>query len=113
MSEWNQPNVETAVEIPVEVAFATPEKQRILALRVPAGTTAYQAAVQSGITKEFPEIDLDSQPMGIFAKPLNGKGRPLPKDYELRAGDRVEIYRPLKIDPKQARLQRARAKAEE
>jgi len=46
--------------------------------------------------------------MGIFSRPLDGKGRPLPAEYVMSAGDRVEIYRPLLIDPKAARLDRAK-----
>jgi len=99
-------------EIEVEVAYATPEQQRIIALRLAVGTTARDAVTASGILEIFPEIDIDTQPMGIFSKPLNGKGRPLPEEYVLQAGDRVEIYRPLQIDPKQARLERAKDKAE-
>lgn len=96
--------------INVEVAYALPDKQRIISLQVNPGTSAYEAVVQSGIVSEFPDIDPDASAMGIFAKHLDGKARPLPKDYELKAGDRVEIYRPLTIDPKQARLQRAESK---
>lgn len=97
-------------EIEVEVAYATPERQEIVALRVAEGTTALEAVTTSGILDVFPEIDVDTQPMGIFSRPLNGKGRPHPGEYALQAGDRVEIYRPLQIDPKQARLERARDK---
>lgn len=102
-----------ASKITVEVAYATPEKQRIIALQVETGTSAFEAVVASNIKAEFPEIDIDSQPMGIFSKPLNGKGRPLPQDYVLQPGDRVEIYRPLQIDPKQERLKRADKKKEQ
>lgn len=104
-------NVEHDEVIEVEVAFARPDKQRIIAMKVAEGTSAYDAVVASGIISEFPEIDPDSNPMGIFSKPLNGKGRPWPTEYRLRPGDRVEIYRPLTIDPKQARLQRAADRA--
>jgi putative ubiquitin-RnfH superfamily antitoxin RatB of RatAB toxin-antitoxin module len=97
--------------IVVEVAYATPEKQKIISLTVPEGCTAYNAVIESGIVNEFPAINLDKDPMGIFSRPLNGKGQPLPKDYVLQEGDRVEIYRPLQIDPKQARLQRADKKS--
>lgn len=93
--------------IDVEVAYATPERQKIISLKVLEGTSAYDAVKQSGICEEFPAINPDRDPMGIFSKPLNGKGQPLPRDYRLQAGDRVEIYRPMQIDPKQARLQRA------
>lgn len=100
----------TAVLIEVEVAYATPEKQQIITLRVPKGTTAYEAVVKSGITSEFPQIDIESDPMGIFSEVLDGKKRPLPGEYILGPRDRVEIYRPLIIDPKQARLARAEKK---
>lgn len=91
----------------VEVAFATPTKQLIVPLTVPLGTTALQAVVLSKIQEEFEEIDLDTMPMGIFSRLLDGKGRPTAKDYVLQLRDRVEIYRPLTIDPMQARLDRA------
>jgi putative ubiquitin-RnfH superfamily antitoxin RatB of RatAB toxin-antitoxin module len=93
--------------IPVEVAYATPEKQLILSLEVAPGTTAYEAVLLSGITDEFSGIDPDTDPMGIFSKLLDGKTKPEPREYRLQARDRVEIYRPLTIDPKQARIKRA------
>ncbi|EAT12697.1 RnfH family protein [Bermanella marisrubri] len=93
--------------IQVEVAYAKPEKQRILALEVEQGTTVFEAAEKSGILQEFPEIDLENAKMGIFGKAVRS-----PKDDVLRAGDRVEIYRPLIIDPKQARANRAAKAAE-
>jgi putative ubiquitin-RnfH superfamily antitoxin RatB of RatAB toxin-antitoxin module len=91
----------------VEVAYALPERQRIVALEVRAGCTAYEAVLRSGIVKDFPEIDPEHADMGIFSRNLDGKALPLPKDYQLKEGDRVEIYRPLLLDPKQARLLRA------
>jgi len=97
-----------AALIQVEVAYATPERQLILALEVPVGTTALQAVRQSSIEHEFPQIDINKDSMGIFSKLLDGKGRPKPDEYVLSAGDRVEIYRPLIIDPKAARLDRAK-----
>ncbi len=90
----------------VEVAYAKPEKQQILRVEVPEGTTAFEAAMQSGIVSVFPEIDLDAVAMGIFGKAIKA-----PTSHQLREGDRVELYRPLKIDPKQARLNRARKTA--
>lgn len=90
----------------VEVAYAKPEKQQILRVVVSEGATAFEAAAQSGIVSVFPEIDLESVDMGIFGKAIKA-----PKTHQLRDGDRVELYRPLKIDPKQARLNRARKKA--
>jgi hypothetical protein len=88
--------------IRVEVAYARPEKQKIIELYVAPGTTMREAARLSGIDEHFPEIDFDSMPMGIF-----GKAEKMPDRRELREGERVEIYRPLKIDPKQVRRQRA------
>lgn len=94
--------------IAVEVAYATPERQLIIPLEVPLGTTALEAVRRSNIAAEFSEIDIEKDPMGIFSKPLDGKGRPTPDAYVLVAGDRVEIYRPLLIDPKAARLDRVK-----
>ncbi|SDW07628.1 RnfH family protein [Marinobacter mobilis] len=91
--------------IEVEVAYATPEKQRILSLSVKDGTSVYEAVLNSGILAEFPEIELANTDMGIFGKVVKK-----PKEEALQAGDRVELYRPLKIDPKQARLNRASKK---
>ena len=98
---------ETDQLISVEVAYALAERQRILSLQVAPGCTALQAARQSGITREFPGIDLDNADMGIFGKNMDGKQLPLPADYVLKSRDRVEIYRPLLIDPKAARAERA------
>lgn len=91
-----------AEKIQVEVAYALPHKQKIVAVEVPEGTTLLDAVRQSGIEAEFPELVLADAKFGIFGKAV--------RDAEgevLRAGDRVEIYRPLIIDPKQARANRA------
>ena len=92
--------MENAELIDVEVAYARPDAQVILELRVPAGTTLEQAVRESGILDRFPEIDLTRNQMGIFGK-LNKL------NTVLRNGDRVEIYRPLIADPKEVRKQRA------
>jgi len=92
----------SAETITVEVAYATPDEQRIIGLEVVPGTTLRQAIEQSGVLEHFSEIDLGSAKVGIF-----GKLKKL--DETLRAGDRVEIYRPLIADPKQVRKQRAAA----
>jgi len=88
--------------IKVEVAYATPDKQRIIEIDVPAGTTLVEAVRRSGIDREFPEMTLEGAPMGIF-----GRKVAKPETEVLTVGDRVEVYRPLQIDPKQARLNRA------
>ena len=87
----------------VEVAYALPERQELIRIEVVPGTTLYEAACQSGIDRLFPGLDLTSADMGVFGKAVRN-----PREQVLRPGDRVEIYRPLKIDPKQARLERAR-----
>ncbi|MGO1502527.1 MAG: RnfH family protein [Marinobacter sp.] len=89
----------------VEVAYARPDKQEIVPVQVPEGTTAVEAVKLSGIAAIFPEIDAEAIDMGIFGKVIKK-----PADHELRDGDRVELYRPLQIDPKQARLNRANKK---
>lgn len=86
----------------VEVVYATPNKQKIYDVKLPAGSTAQDAIDQSGALNDFPEIDLTSQKIGIFAKSVK-------LDTLLRAKDRVEIYRPLIADPKEVRRQRAQA----
>lgn len=97
--------------IEVEVAYALPDKQELITLSVKQGTTAQAAVLTSGLTSKYPEIDIKETKMGIFSKPMDGKHLPLPADYQLQHKDRVEIYRPLLIDPKQARLLRAQKKA--
>lgn len=80
----------------IEVVYARPEKQTLLKLRVPAGTTVREAARLSGIRGEFPEIDLAVNKLGVF-------GKKVPADTPVKEGDRVEIYRPLKADPREVR----------
>lgn len=91
-----------AEKISVEVAYALPHKQKIISLEVEDGTTLLDAVRQSGIEREFPELDLQEAKYGVF-----GKATRTPETDILKAGDRVEIYRPLLIDPKQARANRA------
>lgn len=99
----NQVSSLDAEVIRVEVAYATPELQLVIPLQVKRGTSLFDAAVQSNICKKFKELDLESSAMGVF-----GKLERFPKQREAKHGDRIEIYRPLKIDPKEARKERAR-----
>ena len=87
------------------MAYAKPDEQKLIRMEVADGTNALEAARQSGIADQFPEIDLANNKMGIF-----GKALAKPQEYLLRPGDRIELYRPLLIDPKQARLNRAKRK---
>lgn len=90
-------------KIRVEVAFALAEKQALLSLEVDPGTTMYDAVVRSRIAEQFPGlIDPDRIPMGIYSKV-----EPNPRTKVLRDGDRVELYRPLVIDPNDSRKERA------
>lgn len=93
--------------VAVEVAYALPDKQRIEVLDVPAGTTAIEAVALSGIEAHFDELVVsDDLKLGVWGKAV-AHSRPL------EAGERVEIYRPLLIDPKEVRKQRAaKARAE-
>ncbi|MCK9238165.1 MAG: RnfH family protein [Thiopseudomonas sp.] len=93
--------------INVEVAYALADKQKINSLRVPRGTTVRQAALQSGLDRIFPDLDLANSPLGVFSK-----GIAKPDEHELQNGDRVEIYRPLLADPKEARKKRAEKAAQ-
>ena len=93
--------------ITVEVAYALPEKQTLLSLSVPVGTTALEAVEQSGILKTYPNIDVNSDKMGIFSQVLGTKGLDEPAAYKMRERDRIEIYRPLIADPKEVRRRRA------
>jgi len=89
----------------VEVAYALPDKQAIVPLHVPEGTTAIDAVRQSGIAQRFEGLDVDSAKLGVFGKAVGPQ-------TVLKAGDRVEIYRPLIADPKEVRKARA-ARAKE
>ena len=101
MAEINTPAA-TTEKITVEVAYALPDRQELIALEVEPGCTAYEAVVRSGITASFPEIDLEKAEMGIFSEMLKE-----PRIHVLSHGERVEIYRPLVVDPKEVRRRRA------
>ena len=89
-------------EIQVEVAYALPQQQVIMPVKLPADSTVEAAIKRSGILEKFPEIVLTEFKVGIFSK--------LTKlQTVLRDKDRVEIYRPLIADPKEVRRKRAEA----
>lgn len=92
-----------AGKIRVEVVYATAERQVLMALDVEPGTTMYDAVVRSRIAEQFPgQIDPERIPMGIYAKI-----EPNPRARVLQDGDRVELYRPLMVDPNDSRKERA------
>ncbi len=85
----------------IEVVYALPRTQIIKELIVPAGCTVGKAIQLSGIINQFPDIDLTKNKCGIF-------GKTVPLDTQLQSRDRIEIYRPLVINPKDARRIRAK-----
>ncbi|AYM76197.1 persistence and stress-resistance antitoxin PasI [Janthinobacterium sp. HH103] len=87
----------------VQVCHALPDSSFLRTLTVPAGTTIGQAVALSGLLQEMPGIDLAVNMVGIY-----GKKKPL--DTVLHEHDRVEVYRPLQADPKEARRRRASGK---
>lgn len=87
---------EPAAAMQVELVFALRERQRLLRIALPEGGTVQQAIDRSGIAVQFPQIDFADLQAGVW-------GKPVPRDHALQAGDRVEIYRPLEIDPRETR----------
>jgi putative ubiquitin-RnfH superfamily antitoxin RatB of RatAB toxin-antitoxin module len=77
----------------VHVIYALPKRQFLSNVKLPDGGTVNDAIQSSGILKRFPAIDLEKQKTGIFGKFVK-------LDAVLQDGDRVEIYRPLTVDPK-------------
>jgi putative ubiquitin-RnfH superfamily antitoxin RatB of RatAB toxin-antitoxin module len=87
-------------DLAIEVVWAERDRQTLLALAVPPGTTAARAVELSGIRERHPGIPVDA-PLGVH-------GRTVPGSHVLSAGDRVELYRPLPADPKETRRRLAR-----
>jgi putative ubiquitin-RnfH superfamily antitoxin RatB of RatAB toxin-antitoxin module len=92
-----------ALNIDIEVVYASPEKQIVRQMNLPEGTTVEQAVKLSGILPQFPEIDLLKNRLGIY-------GKLVPPATILCNRDRVEIYRPLRVDPKENRRKRAKSR---
>lgn len=92
--------------INIEVAYATPEKQTLMAVQVEEGATVGEAILSCGIIETHPEINLGVNKVGVW-------NRTTKLETVLREGDRVEIYRPLIADPKEARRRRAEKAKEE
>ena len=83
----------------IEVCYALPDGQTLIPVELPEGATVQQALDASGILQRFPQIDLAQQKVGVFGKLKSF-------DTVLVDHDRVEIYRPLIVDPKAARQRR-------
>jgi uncharacterized protein len=80
----------------VEVAYARPDRQTVVRVKLTRGLTALGAVEASGLLRSHEELRGRPLDLGIF-------GRPVPPAELLRDGDRVEIYRPLQADPREAR----------
>ncbi len=93
--------------VDVEVVYAAVDRQALLSVAVPVGTTVRAALLKSGIGEAFPELNLADCPLGIFGKVIAD-----PQTRPVQAGDRIEIYRPLLADPKEVRRLRAAKAAE-
>jgi hypothetical protein len=89
-------------DIHVEVCYALPDQQYVFNVTVPAGSTLGDAIRRSGILDECPHINLQQNRVGVFSELRS-------LDDRVEEGDRIEIYRPLKADPKEARRRRARS----
>lgn len=95
----NKRNIDTR-KILVEVVYALPEEQTLLAFEVNDSSTAEEVINQSGILELYPQIDLAKNKVGVFSKIIK-------LDYQVREKDRIEIYRDLIADPKEVRKKRA------
>lgn len=89
------------MELSLEVVYALAREQRVLRVRVPRGASLRQAIERSGLLNAYPEIDLARNRIGSF-------GRLRDPDEPAREGDRIEIYRPLVLDPRERRRHAAR-----
>ena len=90
-----------AEQITVDVVYAEPDRQLVRRVRLPPGSTVMQAIEASGIAQAVAGLVIDPARLGVFSR----KAGP---DQVLGEGDRVEIYRPLTLDPMEARRRRAR-----
>ena len=86
----------------VEVVFALAERQVLEAVQLPDSATVADAIEASNIARQFPDIDLGKLQAGVWGKPVE-------RTCPVRDGDRVELYRPLEMDPREARRLKAGA----
>ena len=87
-------------QIDIEVVYASAEEQALISLSLSGGSTVADALSASGLEKRFPSVDFSKLQTGIW-------GQIVTRDKVLAKGDRVEVYRPLQLDPKEARRQLA------
>ena len=87
-------------EFEVEIVFALPDRQLLKSVRVACGESVADVVAKSGLREDFPEFEIDSLALGIW-------GREVDRTRPIKEGDRIEIYRPLEMDPREARRQLA------
>jgi uncharacterized protein len=91
---------EAPAPLSVEVCYALPHRQWVWRVRLAGGSTVADAIARSGLSATLPDVRVDDAHLGIFSRAVT-------LSTPLRDGDRVEIYRPLQTDPKDARRRRA------
>ena len=84
----------------IEVCFGDVDSQVVLVFQVPAGTTVRNAVLESKLPVLFPSYDFSVLECGVY-------GQGVPDHHLIHAGDRVEVYRPLVLDPKARRRLKA------
>ena len=87
----------------VEVVYALPGREDAMALRLPDGATLLDAVRASGVLERHPELRQGALKLGVFGKTRS-------QDSNARPGDRIEVYRELVVDPKEARRRRVKRK---
>jgi len=93
-----------ATRIEIEVAAASPRRQIVVRLTVPAGTTLIEAVRQADLPGRLPGFHVSADRLGVF-------GQLRPPEWVLQAGDRAEAYRPLSADPKEIRRRLAESES--
>ena len=89
-----------AEQVTVEVVYAEPSGRWLRQVTLPVGSTVAQAVEASGLAREMPGLVVDPARLGVFSRKVT-------PEHVVGEGDRVEIYRPLTLDPKEARRRRA------
>lgn len=84
----------------VEVVFAMADRQVLQALDIPPNSTVADVIAASDLAGQFPDVDLMALQAGIW-------GHPVERNHAVQDGDRVELYRPLEMDPREARRLKA------
>ena len=90
----------TTTKVSVELVFALPDRQVLREISVPSGSNVDDVIARGNLASEFPDQVFDDLQAGIW-------GHPVEREHIVRDGDRVELYRPLEMDPREARRLKA------